>query len=775
MAEFTPNSGTFVLRSPVTGELQAVPADQADDVAAKQGLVYASPEEIDKHNLQERRGGAGQVALGLAETATRNATLGAVPSLTGDEDAARERAQYTGREYPTSSAVAGAAPSLVASAATGGLGAGLMGTAALEGAAGAYGNVGALADEAFKRDQELSAEQVIGAAGTGFFLGAASAGVGAAIGKGVGAVRNRLVEASAKATRTAETKAAEAVGLVNADRAVFRAADSPVEAATLRKAADEARPGFAAETQKAVSDLDTAAANTRQSTAASALDEAFPGEPSPTGDVTRQAPPLRAIVDDLEKSLPPESPVRAATQLWKEDISKAASSQGFKDAATSIEREVGALADQSRDPELAKALQKTRGDLRDYGSNASLFGDETAKASATRAELQESMEQSRANLAGLLEKHDYSQVAGTRAGRDIEDAAGAYADAIKKVDPKAAETVDAAMSKFGVKGPVAAGNQVDALLAAPQSARTGSRTAAAEPDMFRDIMGEAAETAVESIIPGAGMLRKAWKYKGHIFNLSADARDKAVSAADRFLSGAAPVAQTSRRGATLAASRATVTTPEEDAAQYKKIRGAVELLSKEPERLADALATSMGDIPNAAPELHMAVAAKAQAAVEFLQSKLPPAFAYSLANPEGPPPSRTDVLELMSYVKGVTDVPGVLQGIGDGSAMPEEIEAFKAVYPAWYGELQEDLTIKLQDRARKGYVIPGMRIAQLDSLLDLGGTLDATFSDEVAAISHQSAQVDQQQQQAAAPRSVTPKAGSRIQNSTLQKVQGNAL
>lgn len=763
--------GKTVMQAP-DGRLYQVDPSEVETVARDQGFKVAPDEAVQKR-VQEREqyakyGSTGQQALGLAETAVRTATLGAVPGLSGDTEASRGRANVVAEESPVLNAAAGFAPAVAVGAATAGAGLGVAGTMALEGAAGAYGNVGSLTDEAFKRDQELSAEQVIGAAGTGFFLGAATAGAASAIGKGAGAVRNRLVESSARVSRQAEAKAAEAVGIAGADKAVFRAADNPVEAATLRKAADEARPAMKADVEAALSELDTHAAGTRKSTSSSALDEAFPGAPpAATGDAVRQSPPLRAIIQDIETSLPGDSPLRHATAMWKDDISKAADSTAFQKTATDIENEITALAEQSRDPELAKTLVKSRDDLRAYRSNPDLFGEGQAKAGATKVEQQQALEQARATLGEMLKEHDYSQVAGTKAGRDIQQAASHYADAITALNPESAEAVNAAVARFVNEGPVATGNQVDALLAAPKAKRGVSATEAAAPDMFKDIAGEVAETALDSLmpVPGFGLLRMAWKYRKHIFNLSADARGKVGATADAFLTGTGTVGRAARRGATIIGARqAAVTTHEQDVAQYRKMRSSIELLQKEPERLADMLAQSMGDIPTEAPALHMAVAAKAAAAVEFLQGKLPPAFTFSLANPEGPPPSRSDMLELSSYVQGVTDVPGVLRGIGDGSAMPEAIEAFKAVYPAWYGELQETLTIQCQERARAGQVIPGMRIAQLTSLLDLD--VDPTFSDEVAQIAHSDQDI-KDQLKAKAPKPNAPsKAGNRSQPST---------
>src|SRR3972149_1119132 len=117
MPELELGESNYILRNPASGELRSVPGAEADEIAAKEGLEYATPEQIEKFNLGERRGGAGQVALGLAETAVRQATLGTVPSLSGDTEAARERAQYTGRELPTSTAIAGIAPRIAISAA----------------------------------------------------------------------------------------------------------------------------------------------------------------------------------------------------------------------------------------------------------------------------------------------------------------------------------------------------------------------------------------------------------------------------------------------------------------------------------------------------------------------------------------------------------------------------------------------------------------------------------------------------------------------------------
>lgn len=84
---------TRVLKDPVTGELISVPAAEADEKAAQQGLEYATLKEIDTFNERERYGSAGQTALGALELAGEAATLGAYQG-----DLARRRVLR--REHP---------------------------------------------------------------------------------------------------------------------------------------------------------------------------------------------------------------------------------------------------------------------------------------------------------------------------------------------------------------------------------------------------------------------------------------------------------------------------------------------------------------------------------------------------------------------------------------------------------------------------------------------------------------------------------------------------
>src|SRR5688572_31689540 len=85
----TVDKSTRVLKDPITGELLSVPAAEADDRAAREGLEYATLSEISKFNEREKYGSAGQTAIGALELAGEAATLGLVAAEGEDAEARR--------------------------------------------------------------------------------------------------------------------------------------------------------------------------------------------------------------------------------------------------------------------------------------------------------------------------------------------------------------------------------------------------------------------------------------------------------------------------------------------------------------------------------------------------------------------------------------------------------------------------------------------------------------------------------------------------------------
>jgi len=116
----TVDKSTRVLKDPITGELLSVPAAEADDRAAREGLEYATLSEISKFNEREKYGSAGQTAIGALELAGEAATLGLVAAEGEDAEARRRVLRRDSPILAFGAELAGAAPGIAAGALTGG-------------------------------------------------------------------------------------------------------------------------------------------------------------------------------------------------------------------------------------------------------------------------------------------------------------------------------------------------------------------------------------------------------------------------------------------------------------------------------------------------------------------------------------------------------------------------------------------------------------------------------------------------------------------------------
>lgn len=767
---------TRVLKNPVTGDLQEVPAAKAREMAAAGRLVGATPEEIDQHNLAERRGTPGQVAQGLAETGVRAATLGNVESLDGDTEGARERAQFNEREHPAldtaASFVPGAAAAVGAGVATGGLG--LAAGIAAQGAAGGLTNLSAAQEEAFRNDQSLSTEAAWGSFGSGVLLGAASEVAGAALARGAGAVRNRFVEAASSSARRAEQSAFESAGIVRPAKDLAKAVDDPIRAATFRAEANEARASVQPELDSALADADAAHAHV-----ASTVGSGLELEGDVAGDVFHQRHAVRDIVVGLRDDLNAASGTGdgVASQVM-EALDRAETQPQIYQMLQKMRGTLDAAADTSDNPAMVRILQKYSKQADELAQSKSTWGTPAENTAAATKALQDA-QQARAMLQDALSKTDYPSTVGTAGGKPVDDAIANYSERLEAVlkgngSPEAEQGLQA-LGRLreltdGKLRAVAAGNQVDALAktVVPGKGPTG---------MAADIGGELAETAAEMLVPGVGLVRKAWKYRRQIAQLAGGARattDRTAlamlarspsRAAERVLGGRLPTAigsaaQGARRGAATASFFSSLDSKPEKA--YAKVRESVQQLHQHPEQLMAALSQQMGDLPTEAPELHEAIAAQSARVVEFLNSKIPPSFGFSMLYPDGPPPSRSDILELSLYWSGCTDGEGTMKRMANGHAMPEEVEAFRAAFPAWYAELQETTVIKAQEMARDGHVLGAFQISNLENTLDLSGQLDPTFSGSIAQIYQTADAIEADSRQQSVQNGPPPKAGDRV-------------
>lgn len=759
------------MKSP-DGRLYEVAADEVDSLVRDQGWVVAPDTEV-AARTQEREqwqqyGGAGQQAIGLAETALRSATLGMATGIVGDEQEQRERANVVAEDSPILNAAAGVAPALAAGIATGGAGLGVAGTVAAEAALGGLGGLGGAADEAFRHDQELSAEAAFGSFAAGALLGGATAGTLAGGAKVLGAARNRFVEASGKAARRAESEAFQAAGIARPVKGLAESMDDPVKRAALRKAGNEARKKAAADLPEQLRAMEQAEQAARAYQPGSVP---FPEELAPA-----QRNAVRYVLKSAQQEIGPAHPhVSGRLDRVLEALDASNSSGEIFTTARALRASLDDMLETADSPELARALKPHAERARKLEADDSVFGTPAQAVGADQQVLSD-LADAREQLRTALDGKNYLDALGTADGEAIESALDVYSTrlegALRGIDSDGAKAGLDALKRLrslrdGELRAVAGGNQAKLMGGAKPP----------KPDsVFSGLAGEALETAAEQVIPGFGMARQVWKYRKHIARLAGFARSDSESVARRLVRGleAAPAPKAPRGVAAVAGALggraltlgerggmfSDLNAPPEES--YRRVRGAIEALAKEPDRLADELAANMGDMAGDAPELLSMVNEKAARAVSFLQSKLPPAFGFAMLYPDGPPPSRTDMLELSLYWRGVTQPEQVTEAIASGSAMPEEVEAFRAVNPVWFSEIQDATAAEIALAAQDGHVIGGYKIAEIENLLDMHGQLDPTFSPSIAGVARMQDEMDAAQQQQVSSYAPKPRAGERI-------------
>lgn len=222
------------------GTVGHVPAAQVQQLGA--GYRVATPTEVKSARLEEEYGGVGHQALALGAGALGGATFGASDYLISraDEDARKALAAYR-QVYPgtvLTGEIAGgllgiglsggtgfaaraiSAPTRAVSALARGAarGKGILGTgkaarllgAGLEaGVEAGVETLGHTVGEAAIQNQELSAEKLAAALGTGVLYGGGLGAGFSVAGMGLGAARNRLAKALGKADPAAVDKVAE--------------------------------------------------------------------------------------------------------------------------------------------------------------------------------------------------------------------------------------------------------------------------------------------------------------------------------------------------------------------------------------------------------------------------------------------------------------------------------------------------------------------------------------------------------------------------------------
>ena len=109
-----------------------------------------------------------------------------------------------------------------------------------------------------------------------------------------------------------------------------------------------------------------------------------------------------------------------------------------------------------------------------------------------------------------------------------------------------------------------------------------------------------------------------------------------------------------------------------------------------------------------------------------------------------------------------------MRRIGKGLALPEEIEAFRAVHPTWYDDLRQTTAIHMQGLARKGKLPGAMRLSEIETNLDLAGQIDPSLGNQVAQIyqTHMAIKAELAKEAMAAPAGGKNTASQRAQLNT---------
>jgi hypothetical protein len=116
------------------------------------------------------------------------------------------------------------------------------------------------------------------------------------------------------------------------------------------------------------------------------------------------------------------------------------------------------------------------------------------------------------------------------------------------------------------------------------------------------------------------------------------------------------------------------------------------------EKFFTELGHDYGTLQQEAPEVFMALAARADVARRFLIERMPPNVAVSMANPDGYPPSRDAIEDWSEYVNAVRFPTRVVQDLAGISV--QEAETIRTVHPRLY-ELTQQRVIEGIARAQQ--------------------------------------------------------------------------
>lgn len=578
---------------------------------------------------------------------------------------------------------------------------------------GLYGLGNAVTDAALKGD-ELTTEKVLAGIGHGAIIGA---GAGAAL-KTVGEVGGGLLSRAGKASRevdtavnsglTKETAESLALATPKADTTLGAITNSIERDATFR--AIGIRGENAILMQKNQELANRVLTTAHEELPAFAGKKRFDGLMSKT-DMAEAAPKLSeakgervgANYDWLDKKVA-ESPLKVGNEIiHKDGIDVQKVFNKLSELETAALPSVGGV-------ERAGMIAAVRQDLERV---VALRGEPTFKM----------MHELRGQVDDTIKKHNFPTTVRDEIRKDIrwaiEDEMLSQAETLAKTHGDADFVARFKADKEGYRAAKIIEESVTEQLKRQQSNRFGGLSeqlgllgGLATAGLSGGLVGFAIQRLAKD--RGAQFVADIARRAGGDRRLSAVTHlvdDRAVKAVDAFAG---------EKTAKAALRAEPVVSRKDLTAQYTRMADAVRRTVKNPAGIANAVA----DIRQANPAIADSLAAKAQTATAFLDSKLPQERSRSPLQPKVAPnkPSPADMSKFVRYAKAVDDPLSVFEDASKGKVSREGVEALKAVYPALYSELQGRYGAAIANRSKE---LSYAQKVQMAVLFDLPA--DASF------------------------------------------------
>lgn len=147
------------------------------------------------------------------------------------------------------------------------------------------------------------------------------------------------------------------------------------------------------------------------------------------------------------------------------------------------------------------------------------------------------------------------------------------------------------------------------------------------------------------------------------------------------------------------------------------------------EKFFEAVGQDYNTLKDEAPEVFMAVAARADVSRRFLVERMPPNVAVSMAHPEGYSPSRDSIEDWSRYVNAVRFPARVAQNIG-GATM-QEVETLRTTAPRMYEQVQQRTLEGMYRAQQHGEPLDDVFLARVAIIFpELDGAGSPVFSKE---------------------------------------------